>query len=278
MRSVRLFFGFLLMLFGCGSRPGPYQKKDGVWYFGDLCVAEKGPPGFVPLSGPFANSSMAGYYRGRAIPDSDGPSFAALSEHYAKDKRHVFYCDTFRNSQEYYAILHDRTVIMEGADTVTFQNLMGGYARDAARVYFEGVAFPVKDVASFTVLEYSFAKDRFTGYYLQEPIIGSDGPTFTGIDNHYARDKDHVFYSRLDTGGAGIAAVKTVALDGAQPASFVTLDSGYAKSGDIVFYQGHLVHGASAASFTVQTGPPAGADARDDKAIYAAGRKLKALK
>jgi hypothetical protein len=278
MKTVRLFFGFLLMLFGCGSRPGPYQKKAGVWYFGDLRVAEKGPQGFVPLSGPFAKSSTAGYYRGRAIPDSDAPSFAALSEHYAKDKRHVFYCDTFRKGQEYYAILHDRTVILEGADAATFQNLTGGYGRDAARVYFEGVAFSVQDAASFTVLEYSFAKDRFTGYYLQEPIAGSDGPTFTGIDNHYAKDKDHVFYSWLNTGGSGSAAVKTVALDGAQPAGFVALDSGYAKSGDIVFYQGHPVHGASAATFTVQTGLPGGADARDDQALYALGRKLKAPK
>src|SRR5262249_45995212 len=79
MRSLRVFFSFLLMLFGCGSRPGPYQKKDGVWYFNDLRVAEKGPPDFAPLSGPFAKSSIAGYYRGSAIPDSDGPSFAALS-------------------------------------------------------------------------------------------------------------------------------------------------------------------------------------------------------
>lgn len=278
MRSVRLLSGFLLMLFGCGSRPGPYQKRGGDWYFGNLRVAEKGAPGFVPLSGPFAKSSIAGYYRGRAIPDSDGPSFAALSEHYAKDKRHVFYCDTFRKSQEYYAILHDRTATVEDADSATFQDLTGGYARDAARVYFNGIAFPVKDAASFTVLEYSFAKDRFTGYYLQEPISGSDGPTFTGIDAHYSKDKDHVFYSKLDTGGPGIAAVKTVALDGVEQAGFVVLESGYAKSGNIVFYQGHPVQGASAATFTVQPGLPGGADARDDKANYAAGRKLKSSK
>jgi hypothetical protein len=90
MRSVRLLSGFLLMLFGCGSRHGPYQRKDGAWYFNDLRVAEKGPEDFVPLLGPFAKSSVAGYYRGRAVPDSDGPSFAALSEHYAKDKGQSF--------------------------------------------------------------------------------------------------------------------------------------------------------------------------------------------
>jgi len=39
---------------------------------------------------------------------------------------------------------------------------------------------------------------------------------------------------------------------------------------------GYRRQGASAATFTVQTDLPEGADARDDKAIYAAGRKLKA--
>lgn len=275
MRTIKLLFGFLLMLFGCGSRQGPYQKKGGVWYFNDIRVEEA--PAFVPLAGPFAKSSTAGYYRGRAIAGSDGPAFAALSEHYAKDNRHVFYSDTYRKSQEYYSLLHDRTFMVDGGDAATFQYLTGGYGRDASHVYFEGVAFAVKDAASFTVLEYSFAKDRFTGYYLQEAIAGSDGPTFTGIDSHYAKDKDRVFYSGLEM-GSGPAAVKTVTLAGAQPAGFVALDSGYAKSGGIVFYQGHPVQGADAATFAVQAGLPDGGDARDEKATYAVGRKLKGQK
>jgi hypothetical protein len=278
MRSFRVLFSFLLMLFGCGPRQGPYQKKDGVWYFKDNRVAGN-PPGFEPLSDTFAKSPIAGYYRDSAIPDSDGPSFAALSDHCAKDKRHVFYCDTFRKGQEYYLISHNRTVIMEDADPSTFQILPGRYARDATHVYFEAATIPVRDVASFTVLDNSFAKDRFTGYYMQLPIAGSDGPTFVGLDGHYSKDKDHVFYSDLDTSNdLGYGAVRTVVLDGAQPADFVLLGSGYAKSRGIVFYDGRPVRGADASTFTVQSGLPGGGDARDDKAIYAAGKKLIAPK
>jgi len=285
MRSGRLLYNFLKMLFGRGSRKGPYQRrkgpyqtKDGAWYFKDLRVAKKGPEDFVPLLGPFAKSPVAGYYRGRAVPDSDGPSFAALSDHYAKDKRDVFYCDTYRSGREYYMILHDRTFVIESADPATFQYLTGGYARDASRVYFKGLTFRVKDVASFTVLEYGFAKDQFTGYYDREPIAGSDGPTFTGIDSHYSKDKDRVFYSGLVYRDSGIADVKTIALAGAQPAGFVALGSGYAKDGDIVFYDGQPVHGANAATFRVQFGLPGGADARDDRTTYAKGWEVKVPK
>ena len=256
----------LLMLFGCGSRPGPYQKKDGIWYFKGNRVANGDPPDFAPLSRTFAKSSIAGYYRDSAIPDSDGPSFAVLSEHYAKDKRHVFYCDTFRKGQEYYMLSHNRTDIMEGADAATFQVLTDDhYARDATRVYLDGVAFPVKDVASFTLLDYGYAKDRFTGYYRRESIAGSDGPTFIRVDSDYAKDKDRVFYG-------------TFVLKGAQPTDFVALDSGYAKSRGIVFYRGDPVQGVNASTFTVQRGLPGGGDAQDDKAIYAAGKKVRASK
>jgi hypothetical protein len=55
----------------------------------------------------------------------------------------------------------------------------------------------------------------------------------------------------------------------------VALESGHARSGDVVYYQGHPVSGANAATFTAQSGLPDGADARDDKATYALGRKLK---
>ena len=181
-------------------------------------------------------------------------------------------------SREYYASLHDRTFVIESADAATFQYLTGDYARDASRVYFKGLAFRVKDAASFTVLEYGFAKDRFTGYYDREPIAGSDGPTFTGIDSHYSKDKDRVFYSGLDYRDSGYADVKSIALAGVQPAGFVVLGSGYAKGGDIVFYDGQPVHGANAATFSVQVGLPGVDDARDDRATYYRGKEVKVPK
>jgi DKNYY family len=265
--------GLLSFLFGCDSK-SPFEKRDGVWY-----------------------------YHEQAIADADGRTFVVLSDHYAKDARRVYYCRTYRESSDYFLTRRNRVTVIEGADAPTFRYLDQGdqgYARDTARVYFEGVRFAVKDLATFTVLEYGFAKDRITGYFHQEPVAGSDGSTFTFLDNHYSKDSAHAFYSWIATGKDGGAPQrKTLRITGAHagtfaaledgyasdsaqvyyegkpltkdPGSFRVLSFGYAAAKDGVYYYGAQIPGADPSTFSIMDMPTDSADARDATATYKQG-------
>jgi hypothetical protein len=88
--------------------------------------------------------------------------------------------ETFRESQDYFTTKKSRVIVVKGADPTTFRYMKSEYARDKAQVYFEGVLFPVKDVDTFELLDYVFARDRVSGYYHQRPVPGSDGASFAG--------------------------------------------------------------------------------------------------
>lgn len=161
------------------------------------------------------------YYRDEAIPQSDAKSFETLDEHYAKDKNHVWYCDTYRSGQDYFSTKRNRITTIKKADPATFKIMKNSYARDKANMFFEGTFFPVKDINTFQVLDYSFAKDKVSGYYMQVEIPGSNGSTFTGLDNHYSRDNNHIYYSDIEPGGL----VKSILLQNADVSTFAILDN-----------------------------------------------------
>jgi DKNYY family len=245
-KKLLLFMGLFFFLFGCRLKSS-YQKKNGVWYYDDVSVDVTKADRFTPLTGRFARTTSHGYYRGKIIDESDGQSFEVVSDHYAKDKANVFYCDTYRKGQEYYFYKYNRTLKVKNADAATFNYIDQEYARDKNAVYFEGVAFSVKDVDSFQVLNYGFAKDRFTAYYDQIPIEGSDGATFEALDNNYSKDKKNIYYS-----------------------GFI-IDKQGNRSGPV----SHVVKGADLATFTTATGVTDSVDASDKNARYKDGKKLR---
>lgn len=300
---IPAFMGLFAFLFGCG-RGGEYHKSRGTWYFGDVPVRLTTTAGFTPLDGPFARAADHGYYRGVAIAASDGPTFVALSDHYAKDRARVFHCDTYRKAQEYWAYRYVRVAAIDGADAATFRSLDAEYAKDANRTYFEGAPFAVADAATFTVLDDGFARDRVVGYYHRRPVPGSDGATFTALGDHHARDRAHAYYVDFDPAGDRMVP-RVVRLEGADVATLAVLADGYARdagqayyrgrvvarrpmrfevltrgyaAGDAgVLYEGRPVRGADAATFRVlgpaDSVPADGADAADGRARYAAGRR-----
>ena len=291
-----------LLLFGCGD--SGYEKRNGVWHYDGIALHRiTQPDQFKPLLGPFAKGADAGYFRGASIMDSDGPSFEALDEHYARDKSRAYYCDTYRKGQEYYTTKHDRIVVLEGVEPASFRLLKERYARDAGKLFFEGVPVAVKDLNSFEILEHAFQRDRVTGYYVRTPIPGSDGSTFTVLDSNYSKDKSSVFYSSNDP-DAGPAARMTIRVTGALPASFVAKEAGYAadanqvyhqgkvltknvagfqvqqygyaRSSNAVYYEGKPIAGADAATFATIERRDEQADARDAQASYLEGKRVPA--
>lgn len=295
-----LRMGLLSLLFGCGSQQA-YHRKGGRWYFEDKPLADVQGT-LTPLNGSFATAGENAYYRDARIPDGDGSSFEALSDHYAKDVKRVYYCDTYRDSKDYFTTKRIRIRQVSDADPSSFRYMDRGYARDSTHLFFEGTQHPVNDLGTFALLEYSFARDRSTGYYMQEPIPGSAGATFVGVDDHYSKDSVSVFYSDLEPGQDGSPPVRrNVRLGQADPSSFHVLGNGYAadsshvyhngrllpdapahfrvlslgyaKSDVRVYYEGVAVAGADAASFTVLDQPTDSATARDTGATYQQGRR-----
>jgi hypothetical protein len=223
---------------------------------------------------PFAQKDGVWHYRSAAIVGSDAASFKVLSDHYAKDRSHVYYGDSYREGREYYMIKHDRVSVVKDADPASFQYLDQDYARDAQAVFYEGVRFAVKDAASFQVLDYGFARDNQIGYCVRTQIAGSDGASFAVLDSYYARDKAKVFYCTIDTGQPKGPVVRTPALRGVDPSAFTVLESGYGKTASAVYYRGETVAGAHAPSFETPGGLAGGADAKDQNGVYQQGRKF----
>lgn len=277
--SPLIAMGLLSFLFGCGRKGGPWEKKDGVWYYKEVNAG-----------------------------DVDAGSFEPVDDHYARDAKQVYYGDSYRDGREYFLVRHDRVTVIEGAESSSFVLMPGpmgerGYARDARRAYFEGKAFKVNDLASFKVLDYSFASDKTTGYYMRVPVAGSDGPTFQSVDSHYARDKTKVFYCDIpyDRVEARPPIPEMTALPGADPttfqmlqegyaadakqvywnekvvskdpASFTVLARNYAKTPTEIIYRGVVVKGADVASFTTLEPLSDSADAKDKKGEFWTGKR-----
>lgn len=289
--------GLLSWLFGCNPKE-PYQQRDGVWHFEGQPIALKPGERLTPLTGAFAKTDQHGYFRGLALPGSDGSSFEVLSPHYAKDRQQAYYCDTYRTSQDYFFNKRNEVKVLK-ADPASFRYLKDNYARDKAGVFFEGKPFAVKDPDTFELLEYPYARDRLTGYFHQIPVSGSDGSSFVVINTGYSKDRRYVYFSHYDLSGK--PEPKSLRLEGALVDSFEALEGGYAKDATRayhagkplgsaksfqllslgyartdtqVFYEGKPVAGADARSFKILETITDQADAKDQKASFQQGRRV----
>ncbi|MBC8086018.1 MAG: DKNYY domain-containing protein [Phycisphaerae bacterium] len=274
-----LLMGLLAWLFGCGP-DSPYTQKNGEWYYKKDKLSTEPGETLIPLNRKFAKSNRTAYFESSWLGDVDVATFEALTEHYAKDKHNVWYCDTHRDSKEYWSIKRYRTPHIAGADAPSFRMLDEYYARDTTRVYHDGQPFSVRDINTYERLGDAHARDRFTGYFMRAEIKGSDGPTFSEISGSYSKDAKHVYYSKYDSNfGQHPPVERSVMLPGADPAtfqvlehsyasdagqayfndkvitksvaSFRLLDRGYAIADNKVFYDGAVLTDADAATFEV---------------------------
>jgi hypothetical protein len=269
-----------LLLTACGLGGGPYHQKNGQWFFEKYSLDV--PPGetLTPLNNRFAKTRTVVFYRDARISGADAASFQALTEHYAKDRRAVYYADTFRRGQEYYAILHIKVVELD-ADPASFRVLDSrdastalGYARDKDHVWFEGQPFPGPDAASFAPMRGGFARDARQVFYTREPMPVADPASFEAIDDSWSKDAGHVFWSDVDLGSDPAGALVNRVTEGADPKTFQALDGGYGKDAAHVFFEGRVVEGADPASFVVREGSDPG-DAHDKNGDYNHGEAVR---
>jgi hypothetical protein len=297
IRTMLVITG-ILPFAGCSSG---YREKDGKVTFDGKEITDKS---FVVLNEQFAKSDSTAYYKSRAFSYTDVATFEALDEHYAKDKNKVYYCDEYREGQNYYLTKKQTILEVKNTNPLTFKTIGSGYARDAHRPYFEGIAFKVKDIETFEIINTNFAKDKFQAYINRQPITGSDGKTFEIIDPYYAKDTSHIyFYNYALDVNKNIYALpcdkvsfkvltypfskdKLAAfyegkpINGADALTFTVIGEGYSRDKDAVYFELKKITGANAATFELLKDDDKIADsftfAKDAHAVFLGDRKLEA--
>jgi hypothetical protein len=186
-----------------------FYAKDNkhVYYMGKI-VKDADPMTFTPIKDVGGNyldketfvywkDKANVYYNAKKIEGADVGTFQHLKSLYGKDRNHVYYGNTN----------------LSKANPEKFRFLEEGIATDEASIFVFNklINIPV-DLPSFEVVrngDHLFCKDKNNVYLLlyenAEPLVqldGADVATFTLLERYYAKDKNHVYfygYSKLNT-------------------------------------------------------------------------------
>lgn len=175
------------------------------------------------------------FYKDDPVEGIDPGSFNVIDEYYAKDSNKVLFYKSFRESRDYYLSQKHRLVIVENAHTDSFVSLTDGYAKDNSQAYFEGRAFPVKDLASLRVINSRVCADDIAAYLELEEIKGSHGKSFELISSIYAKDSHQVYYFLYPSNGKVEYSVLSK-----DPERFKLIEHPYSRDENNVFYFGDL--------------------------------------
>lgn len=266
----------LALLIACDN--GGYRRTGNGWTYDDQPFNPLDPRSLKPLGPHFARDDRHGYYRGQVVADSHGPSFQVLSAHEARDRQAVYYADTERRAQEYWAWAHVRVRRITGADPVHYQVLAYGYARDGRQAFRQGLPLAVHDAASFEPLSRLVTRDRVRGYHDDREIPGSDGASLAFVDPQEAehlKDRQHVWHTFIDLqhpSGHPRPVVRLLA--GARPGSVRVLGAGYAADGSHAWWRGLPLAGADGQALQRVDLSRPDVDAQDGRHAWHQGRRV----
>ena len=258
IKTVLLLTG-ILPLTRCSSG---YKQKNGKITFNGKEITDKN---FIILNDVFAKDSTTVWYKGYPFMYADIGTFEAVDDHYAKDKDKVYYCDEYREGQNYYLTKRQTILELKRALPASFISLNHGYAKDSLHAYFKGALFNVKDVKSLTSIDNHFAKDDVQAYLNLQPIAGSDGKTFEITDRNFAKDTAHIYYYGYTGEGR-----HNIAILPGDKGSFQVLDHQYSKDKTNVFFLGFTIKGADAPSWKILTE----GYSKDKNAVYFKAKRI----
>ena len=264
-KLFKLLAGVFLVIWAISSFTGcstGYKDKDGKISFNGREIIDKN---FVVLSNEFAKDSTTVYYKEHSFQYADVASFEPVDEHYARDKDKVYYCNEYREGQNYYLTKRQTILEVEDADPGSFVTVENGYAKDKDQAYFQGTAIDVKEVASFKSIDPFFAKDDVSAYLNSKVIKGSNGKTFELIDRNFAKDSANIYYY----GYTGENQHNIIILP-CDRSSFRIMDDRYSKDKSHVFFLGFTLRDADGSSFRIL---PAGY-AADKNFVYFQSKKI----
>ncbi len=113
-----------------------------------------------------------------------------------------------------------------------------GYQQKDGKITFNGKEITDK---SFVVLNDVFAKDSLYAYYKEKSIAGADIASFSAVDDSYAKDKNRVYYCDEFRDGKNYYMTKyqeISVVEKADPASFTLIGASYAKDNRFGFLAG----------------------------------------
>ncbi|MEJ7588759.1 MAG: DKNYY domain-containing protein [Ferruginibacter sp.] len=239
-----------------------YSEKNGKILFNGREIKDKN---FVVLSEEFAKDATTAYYKSHPFKYADVASFTAVDEHYAKDNNKVYYCDEYREGQQYYLTKRQTILEVNGALPGSFVCLKNGFSKDGVHAYFEGNPINVTDVATFVSIDPYFAKDDVHAYLHGKRIAGSNGKTFELTNRNYAKDTTHIYYYGFTSDGQ-----HTIAILPCDKQSFEIIDDRYSKDKSKVFFLGFTLNDADGPSFSILSS----GYAKDKLAVFFQSRKI----
>ena len=217
---------------------------------------------FVEINDVYGKDKNRVFYLGRTIPNADPDTFVYLAGSYCKDKNSGYSRDQrISTDAAHFNIVPnpDETATNQSAAGIA-------YAHDSHRVYKDVMTIDGADPATFAVVPmfngYYLTHDRRHVYFYDKPLEGVDGATFrkvssfhfndktgawglvlgrdiawkpiakvdlttfSGVGDHYAKDKQRVYFSDYAVKGADPATFEeTVYLQGKDKNG--TYSSGY---------------------------------------------------
>ena len=199
MKQVNFLFRLCLVMAMMGWTLTSYAQRYEVdrdrVYFGGEMVIHADIRSFVDLGFGYAKDRHHVYMNGRILEYVDPSSFRL------KESRHRHgHANTDRDIQEPYKGYHKTSFSVYYGDkkidavSSQFVELDYGYAKDSFSVFFLGEKIKGATCSSFEVLGGGYAKDAFCVYYYGEKVEGAFASTFRYTSNGYAEDSLNTYY------------------------------------------------------------------------------------
>ncbi|SEV98085.1 DKNYY family protein [Prevotella aff. ruminicola Tc2-24] len=199
MKQVNFLFRICLVMAMMGWTLTSYAQRYEVdrdrVYFGGEMVIHADIRSFVDLGFGYAKDRHHVYMNGRILEYVDPSSFRL------KESRHRHgHANTDRDIQEPYKGYHKTSFSVYYGDkkidavSSQFVELDYGYAKDSFSVFFLGEKIKGATCSSFEVLGGGYAKDAFSVYYYGEKVEGAFASTFRYTSNGYAEDSLNTYY------------------------------------------------------------------------------------
>jgi len=188
-------------------------------------------------------------YYDEIIADIDAISFVVIDDYFCKDKDHVFYFNSYRESSTYFLTKKHVVRKLESADVASFVSLGEGYAKDKQQAWYNDQSFRVKDLKNLTVLNHHFIKDNISAYNDRKAITGSHGATFELINSYYAKDSLHYYFLNPEGGDFSVYNIPC------DHSTFTPLEYPYSKDKSHVFYRNEIIQDAIPQHFIVISHP-----------------------
>ena len=199
MKQVNFLFRLCLVMTMMGWTLTSYAQRYEVdrdrVYFGDEMVMHADTRSFIDLGFGYAKDRYHVYMNGRILEYVDPSSFR-LKESRA---RHG-HANMDRDIQEPHRGYHKTSFSVYYGDKKIdaipsqFVELDYGYAKDSFSVFFLGEKIKGATCSSFEVLGGGYAKDAFCVYYYGRKVEGAFASTFKYTSNGYAEDNFNTYY------------------------------------------------------------------------------------